>query len=72
LERGDARGVFVSLVRDPFSFVARNLAVEERIVEQLVGVGDDASPRGEVVVVDRGVGAPCGLSGGDQRRVSRF
>ncbi|MGO9901948.1 MAG: hypothetical protein ACLP0J_20210 [Solirubrobacteraceae bacterium] len=37
---------------------------------QLLSVGNHASPGGEVVVVDRGVGAPRRLADGDQRRVS--
>ncbi len=52
LQWGDDGGVFVSLLCDPFSLVAGYLAAQDRIVEQLVGVGDDASPAGEVVVVD--------------------
>jgi hypothetical protein len=71
LQWGDDRGVRVSLLCDPFSLVTGDFALEDGIAQQLVGVGNHAPPAGQVVVVDRGVGAACGLACGDQRRVPR-
>jgi hypothetical protein len=67
LEGCDDGDVLVSLLCDAFSLVTWHFAADDRVVEELVGVGDDGAPAGEVLVVDRGVRASRWLTRRDQR-----